>query len=138
MARRTEKKPRNYPRALVFDESLEGVGQAFHIAGLNLPTVFVAVKGSPDHVLASALREAVFFTADRDWLSRQPPYDHGGVVVLDTGHLPIEEKAPVIYRFLYAFHIKNKALDTLRRRRFRLTKTALWEMPLKGKPIRKW
>lgn len=138
MARKIKKRIKNYPKGLVFNENLEGVGQAFDLAGLNLPDVYVAIKGASDHLLAQDLEEAVFFTCDQDWLSRQPPYDHGGMVVLDVGNLSMEEKAFIIRNFLFAFHIRNKSLDTLKRKRYRLTKTRLWEVPIEGEPRRIW
>jgi hypothetical protein len=139
MARRAKRKPRNYPNVIVFDENLEGIAGPFELAGLGLPEIGVAIKGIKDHPLASDINErVVFFTCDRHWLTRQPPYKHGGIIFLDTGNLPMEEKARIIYGFLYAFHIKNKSLDTLRNRRFRLTKTRLWEEPIEGKRIKIW
>ena len=138
MARKIRKKPKNYPYAIVFDENLEGVAEVFDLVGLNLPAVFVAIKGTSDHVLAHAIREAVFFTADKNWLKRQPPYQHGGIIVVRVGNLPLKEKASIIMRFLHTYHIRNKILDTLRDRRFKLTKTTLWEIPIEGEPIRVW
>ena len=139
MARRTKKTSKNYPNVIVFDENLEGVAGVFELAGLGLPEIGVAIKGVKDHMLATDLNEqVVFFTCDRDWLTRQPPHNHGGIIFLDTGNLSMEEKAHIIYGFLLAFHIKNKSLDTLRNRRFSLSKTSLWEEPIEGKRIKIW
>lgn len=138
MARKTKRKSRHYPRAIAFDENLEGVANVFYLSGLNLPQVLVATKGVSDHDIARELADAVFFTSDHDWLIRQPPYDHGGIVVLDTGNIALEKKVAIIAGFLYAFHVKNKALDTLRGRRFILTKTACWETPIDGERKRIW
>ncbi len=139
MARRAKKKLKNYPNVIVFDENLEGVASLFEVAQFNIPEIGVAIKGVTDHVLANDLNEqVVFITCDSDWLTRQPPYTHGGIIFLDTGNLPIEEKGSIIYSFLYSFHIKNKSLDSLRNRRFRLTKKSLWEEPMEGESIRIW
>jgi hypothetical protein len=80
----------------------------------------------------------VFFTCDKNWLTRQPPYKHGGIIVVDTGNLPMEEKAMLIRDFLYTLHIKNKRLGELRGRRFRLTKTSLCEVTVEGKETKVW
>jgi hypothetical protein len=139
MARKTKKKPKNYPNAILFDENLEGVANLFELAEFNIPDVYVVIKGATNHILASDLNErVVLFTSDSEWLTRQPPYKHGGIVFLDTGNLSMEKKGRIIYGFLYAFHIKNKILDSLRNRRFRLTKTSLWEEPIEGESIRIW
>ena len=139
MARKTKKKSKNYPNVIVFDENLEGVANLFELAEFNIPDVYVAIKGATNHILASDLNErVVFFTCDSHWLTRQPPYNHGGIIFLDVGNLSAEEKGRIIYGFLYAFQIKNKSLDTLRNRRFSLTKTSLWEEPIEGKRIKIW
>jgi len=129
MARRTKKKPKDYPKVLAFDENLEGVANFIESANLSIPEIWQAVKGVTDHELAITLSELiVFFTSDRHWLTRQPPYKHGGIVFLDTGNITTEEKAKIIMQFLVAFHLDNKTLDILRNRRFRLTKNALFEV----------
>jgi hypothetical protein len=133
MARRDKKSPKAYPRWIVFDENLEGVADAFQFAQLNLPKIGVAVKGVTDHTLAMDLNEqTVFFTCDTDWLTRQPPHKHGGIILLDTGNLPLEEKAKIISKFLFDFHIKHKSLDILKNRRYCLTATTLSEVTPDG------
>jgi hypothetical protein len=128
MARRTKKKSGNYPKLIVFNENLEGVADTFEALGFNIPEISVAIKGIEDHLIASNLDErVVFFTSDKKWLTRQPPYKHGAIIVLDTGNLSVDEKSIIIYRFLLAFHIKNKFLEALKNRRFRLTKYKLYE-----------
>jgi len=118
---------------------LEVVGGAFELAGLNLPVVGIAIKGAKNHLLAMDLNErTVFFTCDKEWLTRQPPYRHGGIVVVDVGNVPMEEKALTIQNVLFAFHIKNKTLDTLKGKRYRLTKTTLSEVTVEGKETRIW
>lgn len=139
MARREKKKTKDYPDTIVFDENLEGVADAFEIAGLSLPAIGVAVKGIDDHVLAMDLNErTVFFTCDKDWLTRQPPYSHGGIIVVDTGNLPLEKKTEIISAFLFAFHGKNKSLDILKNRRYRLTQTTLSEVTPGGEQKLIW
>jgi hypothetical protein len=133
MARRDKKSPKGYPDTIVFDENLEGVADAFEIAKLNLPAIGVAVKGVTDHTLAMDLGEhTVFFTCDTEWLTRQPPYKHGGIIVLETGNLPLEKKTEIISAFIFAFHRKNKILDTLKNRRYSLTQTTLSEVTPSG------
>ncbi|GAH12303.1 unnamed protein product [marine sediment metagenome] len=78
----------------------------------------------------------VFFTADRHWLTRQPPYKHGGIIFLDVGNLPMEEKAKMIIEFLSAFHLRNKRLDVLKNRRFRRTRNTLFEAQIGGEEER--
>jgi hypothetical protein len=139
MARREKKAPKNYPHVIAFDENLEGAANIFENSGLNIPDIYIANKSAKDHLLASELDEQmVFFTCDSDWLTRQPPYKHGGIIFLDTGNLSMEEKADIIHGFLFAFQIKNKSLDMLKNRRFRLTKTSLWEEPIEGQRIKLW
>lgn len=133
MARRDRKSPKDYPNTIVFDENLEGVAGVFEIAELSLPAIGVAVKGVTDHTLAMDLNEqTVFFTCDTSWLTRQPPYNHGGIIVLDTGNLPLEKKTEIISTFLLAFHRKHKSLDILKNRRYRLTQTTLSEVKPAG------
>jgi hypothetical protein len=138
VARRAKKKPTDYPDHILFDENLEGAAEAFAGAGLNLPGIFVAAKGTRDHDLAMNIGDALFITGDTGWLKRQPPYDHAGIVVLDTGNLPMKEKAEALTGFFYVFHIKHKRLHELRSRRFRLTKTTLSEILLEGEPRKIW
>jgi len=139
MAKGTKKKDKHYPSMLVFDENLEGVGDAFADANMNIPEVMVAVKGAKDHAIATDLdRRTVFFTSDEAWLTRQPPYNHGGIIFLDTGNLPLLDKVKIIASFIWAFHRKYKSLDLLGNRRFRLTKTTLYEVPLEGTEIKLW
>jgi hypothetical protein len=139
MARKTEKKTKHYPSVLVFDENLEGVGNVFADANMNIPEVGIAIKGVKNHVIATDLnKQTVFFTSDEDWLTRQPPYNHGGIVFLDTGNLPLLDKVKIIAEFIWAFHRRNKSLDLLENRRFRLTKTTLHEVPLEGAEIKLW
>ncbi|MBA7644590.1 hypothetical protein ES703_52334 [subsurface metagenome] len=131
MARRTKKSPKDYPKVIAFDENLEGAANIIEVAQLSIPEIWKAVKGATDHELAITLNELItFFTSDRHWLTRQPPYKHGGIVFLDTGNSPVEEKAKVIIEFLGAFHLQNKSLDMLRNRRFRLTRNGLFEAPI--------
>ncbi len=78
----------------------------------------------------------IFFTCDRHWLTRQPPYRHGGIILPDAGNSPVEVKARIIAQFVGAFHVQNKSLDMLRNRRFRLTRNALFEAPIGGKEVR--
>jgi hypothetical protein len=133
MARRDRKSPRGYPNRIAFDENLEGVANVFEGLQLNLPAILVAVKGATDHNLAMELDEqTIFFTCDADWLTRQPPHEHGGIVVLDMGNLRLEQKMEIISTFLYAFHRRNKMLDTLKNRRYRLTETTLSEVTSGG------
>jgi hypothetical protein len=133
MARRVKKSPKNYPNTIVFDENLEGVAAAFEIAGLSLPAIGVAVKSVTDHTLAMNLNEqTVFFTCDTAWLTRQPPYEHGGIIVVDTGNLPSQKKTEIISAFLFAFHGKNKSLDILKNKRYRLTQKTLSEVTPSG------
>jgi hypothetical protein len=139
MARGTKKKDKQYPSMLVFDENLEGVGDAFADANMNIPEVMVAVKGIKDHALATDLdRRTVFFTSDEAWLTRQPPYNHGGIILLDTGNLPLLDKVKIIADFIWAFHRKNKSLDLLGNRRFRLTKKTLREIHPDGAETKLW
>jgi len=139
MARRTKKKSKNYPNIVAFDENLEGVAAIFDTARFNVPEIEVAIKGADDHLLASALEERVlFFTCDSDWLTRQPPYKHGGIVFLDCGNLSALKKGGIIYNFLYVFHIKNKLLDTIKNKRFRLTMNSLWEETVEGEKRQIW
>lgn len=129
MARRTKKKPKNYPNVIVFDENLEGVANIFERANLSVPEIWVAVKGVKDHALAITLDERmVFFTCDRHWLTRQPPYEHGGIIFVDAANLTTDEKSKVSGSLIYAFHARHKSLDTLRNRRFRLSTEALHEV----------
>ena len=131
MARRTKKSPKDYPKVIAFDENLEGAADIIEAAQLNIPEIWKAVKGATDHELAVTLsRRIVFFTSDTHWLTRQPPYKHGGIIFLDTGNVSIEEKARIIVGFLSAFHLEHKSLDVLKDRRFRLTKSALFEVPI--------
>jgi hypothetical protein len=133
MARREKKSPKHYPHWIVFDENLEGVADVFEIAKLNLPEIGVAVKGVTDHNLEMDLNEqTVFFTGDTNWFTRQPPYKHGGIIVLDTGNLTLKKKAEIIRRFLFAFHWKNKSLDMLKNKRYCLTQTTLSEVTIDG------
>lgn len=113
----------------MFDENLEGVADEFELAELSLPKIGVAVKGVSDHTLAMDLNEqTVFFTCDTKWLTRQPPYEHGGIIILDTGNLSLERKAEIIGRLLFAFHWKSKSLDMLKDKRYCLTQTTLSEI----------
>lgn len=137
MARRAKKSPKDYPKVIAFDENLEGAANIIEAAQLSVPEIWRAVKGATDHELAVTLNERItFFTSDRHWLTRQPPYKHGGIVLLDTGNSPVEVKARIIVQFLGAFHLQNKSLDMLRNRRFRLTRNALFEAPIGGKEER--
>jgi hypothetical protein len=139
MARKTKKAPKDYPNTIIFDENLEGVADLFDRVKINIPDVYIAIKGATNHMLANDLNErVVFFTCDKDWLTRQPPYKHGGIVFLNIGNVSTNEKASAISEFLFVFHIKHKMLDTLRNKRFRLTKTSLWEEPIEGKRIKIW
>lgn len=134
MARRTKKKPKIYPKVIAFNENLEGVADIFVAANLSLPEIWEAEKGVSDHAIAMTLSEfVVFFTCDTDWLTRQPPYKHGGIVVLDTGNISVTEKARIIGDFVGAFYLSHKSLDVLRNRRFRLTKNALFEVTGEGR-----
>jgi hypothetical protein len=137
MARRTKKSPKDYPKVIAFDENLEGVADIIEAAQLSIPEIWRAVKGATDHELGVTLNELIaFFTSDRHWLTRQPPYRHGGNVFLDAGNSPVGEKAKIVIEFLGAFHLQNKSLDMLRNRRFRLTRNALFEAPIGGKEER--
>jgi hypothetical protein len=139
MARKTRKKTKHYPSVLAFDENLEGVANVFASANMNIPEVGIAIKGVKNHVIATDLDEQiVFFTSDEAWLTRQPPYNHGGIVFLDTGNLPLLDKVEIIAKFIWAFHRKHKSLNLLGNRRFRLTKTTLHEVPLEGAEIKLW
>jgi hypothetical protein len=133
MARRDKKSPKAYPHWVVFDENLEGVADVFELAELSLPEIGVAVKGVTDHTLAMSLdMQTVFFTCDTEWLTRQPPYKHGGIIVLDTGNLSLERKTEIISTFLFAFHRKHKSLDILKNKRYCLTQTTLNEVTPDG------
>ena len=133
MARREKKSPKHYPHWIVFDENLEGVADVFEFAKLNLPEILVAVKGVTDHTLAMDLNEqTVFLTGDTNWYTRQPPYKHGGIIVLDIGNLSLEQKTEIISTFLFAFHRKHKSLDILKNKRYRLTQTTLSEVTPDG------
>ena len=139
MARRDKKTPKAYPYWIVFDENLEGVASAFGIVKLNLPEIGVAVRGVTDHSLAMELDErTVFFTCDKEWLTRQPPYRQGGIIVLDTGNLSLEKKTEIIAVFLLGFHGKNKRLNTLKNKRYRLTQTTLSEVTPDGQQKLIW
>jgi hypothetical protein len=133
---RQGKRPR-YPRLLVFDENLKGVATALADASARLPQIGVALEGASDHELATSIDETVvFLTADLEWLRRQPPHKHGGIIVLDTGNLSLGEKAALVADFLWGFHQKNKSLDVLRGRRYRITKTAMFQVWVDGREHR--
>ena len=137
MARRTRKNPNNYPKVIAFDENLDRVGADIEAANFSLPEIWWAVKGTTDHQLAVALDEqVVFFTSDHHWLTRQPPYKHGGIILLEMGNSGTEDKTKRIVEFLAFFHLKNKLLYTLRNRRFRLTKKGFYEIYADGKKKR--
>jgi len=133
MARREKKSPKGYPHWIVFDENLEGAADAFVNAELSIPTIGVAVKGATDHSIAMDLdNKTVFFTCDTEWLTRQPPHNHGGIIVLDVGNVPLQDKVGIISRFLFAFHRKNKRLHVLKNKRYCLTQTTLSEVAPDG------
>lgn len=137
MARRTKKSIKDYPKIIAFDENLEGAADIIEAAQFSIPEIWRAVKGATDHELAVTLDELItFFTCDRHWLTRQPPYKHGGIVFIDAGNSLVEDKAKIIVKFISAFHLQNKSLDMLRNRRFRLTKNALFEAPIGRKEER--
>ena len=133
MTRKEIKKRKDYPKTIAFDENLEGVGNAFVEASINIPDIAIVVKGATNHNIATEIDEqVVFFTCDRDWLTRQPPYKHGGIIYLDLGNASVTEKTGVIGDFIYAFHRKNKVLDTLKNKRLRLTRTRIYEVTADG------